>query len=101
MLKGIYNTCATHTQANRQASRVRFLFAGFFGMSSTSINKILLDAQISEYNKKLATKPNTYDLLQYNTVSTPKAPPHIHSLQNIHPLSLVPQNYRNLYTSNH
>ena len=45
-LKGIYNTCAIHTQVNRQASVARILFAGFFGIFSTSITKILLDAQI-------------------------------------------------------
>ena len=37
-----------HTQVNRQASVARILFAGFFGIFSTSINKILLDAQIKE-----------------------------------------------------
>ena len=31
LLKGIYNTCAIHTQVNRQASVARILFAGFFG----------------------------------------------------------------------
>ena len=39
LLKGIYNTCAIHTQVNRQASVARILFAGFFGIFSTSINK--------------------------------------------------------------
>ena len=51
-LKGIYNTCAIQTQVNRKASVARILFAGFFGISSSSKNKILLDAQIKEYNKK-------------------------------------------------
>ena len=46
LLKGIYNTFAIHTQVNRQASVARILFAGFFGIFSSSINKILLDAQI-------------------------------------------------------
>ena len=32
LLKGIYNTCAIHTQVNRQASVARILFAGFFGI---------------------------------------------------------------------
>ena len=40
LLKGIYNTCAIHTQVNRQASVARILFAGFFGIFSSSINKI-------------------------------------------------------------
>ena len=61
LLKGIYNACAIHTQVNKQASVARILFAGFFGIFSTSINKILLDAQIKEYNTKLSTTPNTYD----------------------------------------
>ena len=30
LLKGIYNTCAIHTQVNRQAKVARILFAGFF-----------------------------------------------------------------------
>ena len=50
-----------HTQVNRQASVARILFAGFFGIFSSSINKILPDAQIKEYKTKLATRPNTYD----------------------------------------
>ena len=41
LLKEIYNTCATHTQVNRQASLARIRFAGFFGIFSTSISKIL------------------------------------------------------------
>ena len=35
-----------YTQVNRQASVARIIFAGFFGTISSSINKILLDAQI-------------------------------------------------------
>ena len=56
LLKGIYNTCATHTQVNRQAGVARILFAGFCGIFSSSINKILLDAQIKEYNTKISTR---------------------------------------------
>ena len=41
----MYNICAIRTQVNRQASVARILFAGFFGIFSSSINKILLDAQ--------------------------------------------------------
>ena len=55
LLKGIYNTCAIPTQVNRQASVARIRFAGFFGIFSSSINKILLDAQIKEYNTKIST----------------------------------------------
>ena len=59
LLKGTYNTCAIDTQVNKQASVARILFAGFFGIFSTSINEILLDAQIEGYNVKLSTTPKT------------------------------------------
>ena len=74
LLKGIYNTCATHTQVHRQASVPRKLFAGFFGIFSSSINKILLDAQIKENNRKIATRQNTYDEEHNNIEVTPTAP---------------------------
>ena len=95
LLKSIYNTCAIHTQVNRQASVARILFAGFFGIFSTSINKILLDAQIKENNTKLSTTPNTYDESHNNTNTLPTAP-QLPSLNQNHPLSLVPRNFRNL-----
>ena len=62
---------------------------------SSSINKILLDAQIKEYNTKIATRQNTYDEEHNNIEVTPTAtqlPPLPHN----HPLSLVPRNFRNL-----
>ena len=93
--KGIYNTCAIHTQVNRQASVARILFAGFFGIFSSSINKILLDAQIKEYNTKIATRQNTYDEEHNNIEVTPTAP-QLPPLPHNHPLSLVPRNFRNL-----
>ena len=74
LLKGIYNTCAIHTQVSRQASVALILFAGFFGLFSSFINKILLDAQIKEYNTKLATRPNTYDEEHNNVDKVPTAP---------------------------
>ena len=89
LLKGIYNTCAIHTQINRQASVARILFAGFFGIFSSSINKILLDAQIKEYNTKKSTRPNTYDEEHYNVDTAPQIP----TLPQNHPLSLVPRNF--------
>ena len=95
LLKGIYNTCAIQTQVKRQASVARILFAGFFGIFSSSINKILLDAQIKEYNTKIATRQNTYDEEHNNIEVTPTArqlPPLPHN----HPLSLVPRNFQNL-----
>ena len=95
LLKGIFITCAIHTQVNRQASVARILFAGFFGIFSTSINNLLLDAQIKEYNKKLSTTPNTYDESQNNTNTLPAAP-QLPCLNRNHQLSLVPRNFRNL-----
>ena len=99
LLKGIYNTCAIHTQVNRQASVARILFAGFFGVFSSSINKILLDAQIKEYNTKISTRPNTYHEEHNNANKTPTAP-QIPTLPQNHPLSLVPRNFRNLAITN-
>ena len=98
-LKGIYYTCALHKQVNRQASVARILFAGFFGIFSASVNKILLDAQIKEYNTKLSTKPNTYDESQNNRNASPTAPqlPNLHHNQ---PLSLVSRISRNLALTN-
>ena len=99
LLKEIYNTCAIHRQLNRQASVARILFAGFFGIFSSSINKILLDAQIKEYNTKLSTNPNTYDDSNNKTNALPTAP-HLPNLDHNLPLSLVSRNFRNLATTN-
>ena len=96
LLKGIYNTCAKHTQLNRQARVARILFAGFFGIFSSSINEILLDSQIKEYNTKLSTNPKTYDDSNSDTNALPTAP----QLPNNHPLSLVSRNLRNLAITN-
>ena len=74
LLKGLYNTCAIHTQVNRQGSVARILFAGFYGFFSSSINKILLDAQIKEYNTKISTNPNTYNEEHNDVDTTPTAP---------------------------
>ena len=82
-----------HTQVNRQASVARILFAGFFGIFSSSINKILLDAQIKEYNTKLDASRNTYDE-EHNNVDTAPTAPKIPTLPQNHPLSLVPRNFR-------
>ena len=99
LLKGIYNTCAIHTQVNRQASVARILFAGFFGIFSSSINKVLLDAQIKEYKTKKSTRPNTYHEEHNNADTTPTVP-QIPILPQNHPLSLVPPNFRNLAITN-
>ena len=102
LLKAIYNTCTIHTQGNRQASVARILFEGFFGILLPSINKILLDAQIKEYNTKLSTNPNTYDEPNNNNNNTNALPtaPHLPNLQFNHPLSLVSRNFRNLAITN-
>ena len=97
--KGIYITCAIHTQVNRQASVACILFAGYFGIFSWSINKILLDAQIKEYNTKLWTIPITYDESNNKTNALPTAP-HLPNLHHNHPLSLVSRNFRNLAITN-
>ena len=99
LLKGIYNICAIHTQVNRQASVARILFAGFFGIFSSSINKILLDAQIKEYNTKISSRQNTYDEEHNNIEITPTAP-QLPPLPQNHSLSLVPRNFRNLAITN-
>ena len=99
LLKEIYNTCAKQTQIYKQASVARILFAGFFGIFSTSINKILLDNRIKEYNTKLSTSPNTNDDSQNKTNTTPTAP-QLKNLNHIHPLSLVPQKFRNIALKN-
>ena len=88
LLKGIYNTRTIHTEVNRQASVARILFARFFGIFSSS-KKILLDAQIKEYNTKLSTNPNTYDDSNNNTNAIPASP----HLPNNHPLSFGSQNF--------
>ena len=75
------------SQVNRQASVARILSAGFFGTFSTSINKILLDVQIKEYNTKLSTTPNTcdtYDESRNDTNTTPLAP-QLQNLNHNHP----------------
>ena len=101
LLKEIYNTCAIHTQVNRQASVARILIARLFGIFSSSINKVLLETQIKEYNTKLSTNPNSYDESNKNnnTNALPTAP-HFPNLRFNHPLLLVSQIFRNLAITN-
>ena len=99
LVKRIYNTCAIHTQVNRQASVAGISFAGVFGIFSSSINKTLLDAQIKEYNTKISTRQNTSDE-EHNNVDTTPTAPQIPPLPQNHPLSLVPRNFRNLAITN-
>ena len=98
-LKGIYNTCAIYTQLKKQASVGRILFAGFFGIFSKSINKIILDGQLKVYNTKLSTTPNTNCDSENNTNTTPTAP-QLQNLNHNHLLSLVPRNFRNIALTN-
>ena len=93
--KVIYNTCAIHSQVNKQAIVACTIFPGFFRIFSTLRNKTLLDAQISEYKKKLSTIPKAYDTSQDKINPTPTATTHLHHLHDNHPLSLVTRNYRN------
>ena len=69
-------------------------------MFSISINKVLLDAQVNQYNKKLTTTANAFDNSQDNKNTTPTSP-QLHSLHNNHPLSLVPRNRRNIALTEH
>ena len=100
LLKGIYNTSAIHTQVNEQATVACLLFARFLEIILTSINKILLDAQIIEYKKKLSTTPKTHENSQNTRNTTPTAP-QLHNLQNNHPFSLVLRIYRNIALTEH
>ena len=52
--------CNTNT-SKPTSKRSRYIICRIFGIFATSINKILLDAQIKQYNTKLSTRPNTYD----------------------------------------
>ena len=99
LLKGIYNTCAIHTQVNRQASVARIQFEGYFGIFSSSLNKILLNAQIKKYNTNIPTRQNTYDEEHNNIEKTPTAP-QLPPLPPNHSLSIVPSNFRNLAITN-
>ena len=79
--------CYTHTGQSTSKCSTHTL-CRIFGIFSTSINKILLDAQIKEYNTKIATRQNTYDEEHNNVDITPTAP-QLPPLPNNHPLSLV------------
>ena len=93
-------THARYAQGSRQVSVAKKLYAGFFGILSTSNNKILFDEQVIEINeKKLSTKPNTYDTPQDNTTSTPITLSLSQTLSNQHPLKIIPQNHRNALTA--
>ena len=81
------------------SQRSTHIVCRIFGKFSSSINKILLDAQIREYNTKLSTIPNTYDESNNNTNALP-TPPQLPNLHFNHPLSLFSRNFRNLAITN-
>ena len=90
--------CYTHTSKPPSKRSTYFICRIFWNIFI--INKqILLDAQIKEYNTKLATRPNTYHEELNNVDTTPTAP-QIPALPQNHPLSLVPRNFRNLAITN-
>ena len=84
-MRNTYTSKATSQRSTHINCRI-------FGIFSSSINKILLDAQIKEYNTKLSAKNN-------NTNALPTAL-HLPNLHHNHPLSLVSQNFRNLAITN-
>ena len=85
----------TYTSKQTCQSSTHFI-CRIFGILSSSINKIFLDAQVKEYSTKLSTNLNTYDDSNNNTNALPTAP----HLPNNHPLSLVSRNFRNLAITN-
>ena len=77
----------------------RYTICRIFWIFLSSINKILLNAQIKEYNTKISTRQNTFDEEHNNidiTPTTPQLPP----LPQNHPSSIVPRNFRNLAITN-
>ena len=72
LLKGIYNTCAIHTQVNRQASVARILFClifwNFFYINKQ--NAFRCTNKRIKLKKKSIT-PNTYHESQHNTNISP------------------------------
>ena len=88
----------THT-SKQTSKRNTHTFCRIFGALSLSINKILLEAQIKEYNTNLSAKPSRYDGSQNNIITKPTAP-QLKNINHNHPLSLVPQNFRNIALTN-
>ena len=83
--------CYTHS-SKPPSKRSTYIICRMFWNIFIINNKILLDAQIKEYNTKLATRPNTYDE-EHNNVDTASTAPQIPALPQNHPLSLVPRNF--------
>ena len=88
-----------NTHTSKQTSK-RGIFAQIFECFPISIDKILLEAQISEHNKKLSTATVTDDTSQDNKNITPTAP-QFQDFQINHQLFLVPRNYRHTPITEH
>ena len=83
-----------YTYTSEQTSKCStYIIWRIFGNFSSSINKILLDAQIKEYNTKISTRPNNEE---HNNVDTTPTAPQIPALPQNDPLSLVSRSFRNL-----
>ena len=83
----------THTsQQTRKGST--HIVCRVFGIFSNAINKNLLDAQESEYNKQY--EPHQMHAIHYKTTEIQHPLRHNYTFfRNNNPLSLVPRNYRN------
>ena len=89
-----------YTHTSKQTSKCStYTVCRIFWNFSSSINKILLDAQIKKYNTKISTRQNTYDEEHNNIEITPTAP-QLPPLPKNDSLSLVPRNFRNLAITN-
>ena len=73
----------------------------FFGISSTSINKILLDAQLKEYNTNYQQHRIHIRILKTIQKNTTPTTPQLQTISHNHPLSLVSQNFRNIALTEH
>ena len=58
-----------YTHTSKPSSKCStYIFCRIFRIFSSSIKKILLDAQTKEYNTNTSTRPNTYDEEHNNVV---------------------------------
>ena len=90
----------THTSKPPSKCSTYIICRIFWNFLNINQKKLLLDAQIKEYNTKISTRPKTYDEEHNNVDITPTAPQIPTTPQNHHPLSLVPRNFRNLAITN-
>ena len=64
----------THTSKPTSKCSTYTICRALFKIFSSSINKIILDAQIKEYNTKISTRQNTYDEHSQPPNSNPNNP---------------------------